>query len=55
MREPPPYCPPTRGLRVLTFYLPPDRIAVYRLSMNGLQLIRVFRGVRVMPKKSGLV
>ena len=41
--KPPPYLAPTRGLRVLTFFLPPDRIAIYRLSANGLQLVRMLR------------
>ena len=45
--KPPPYNPPTRGLRVLTFFLPPDRIAIYRLSATGLQLVRMLRGAQL--------
>lgn len=45
--KPPPYKPPTRGLRELTFFLPPDRLAIYRLSGSGFQLLRMLRGARV--------
>ena len=41
--KPPPYLAPTRGLRVLTFFLPPDRIAIYRLSAKGFLLVRMLR------------
>ena len=49
--KPPPYIAPTRGLRVLTFFLPPDRIAIYRLSGDGLQLLRMLPGARLEAPK----
>ena len=45
--KPPPYIAPTRGLRVLTFFLPPDRIAIYRLTASGLQLVRMLHGAHI--------
>ena len=45
--KPPPYRPPTRGLSVLTLFIPPDRIAIYRLSGKGLQLVRMLHGARI--------
>ena len=42
--KPPPYLPPTRGLRVLTFFCrPTGSQSIYRLSANGLQLVRMLR------------
>ncbi len=51
--QPPPYNPPTRGLRVLTLFFPPDRIAIYRLSSSGLQLLRILDGVRLESRRTG--
>lgn len=50
--KPPPYNPPTRGLQVLTFFLPPDRIAIYRLSGSGLQLLRMLRSARLESRRA---
>lgn len=46
-KKPPPYIAPTRGLRVLTFFLPPDRIAIYRLNASGLQLVRMLHNAQI--------
>ena len=45
--KPPPYRAQSRGLRVLTFFMPPARIAIYRLSLHGLQLVRMLRDAQV--------
>ncbi len=48
-KPPPPFRPPTSGLRSLTFFFPPDRVAIHRLSDDGFKLARMLRGVRIAP------
>ena len=43
--KPLPYTSPTRGLRELTLFFPPDRLVIYRLNQQGMQLVRVLNGV----------
>jgi hypothetical protein len=48
--KPPPIQPITRGLRELTLFFPPDRVAIYRLSQEGLRLVRVLSGMVRQPQ-----
>lgn len=48
--KPPPIQPITRGLRELTLFFPPDRVAIYRLSQEGLRLVRVLHGMVRQPQ-----
>lgn len=50
MMKPPPIKPITRGLRELTLFFPPDRIAIYRFKPEGLLLVRVLKGVQQVEK-----